>query len=144
MPGALRYCRHVINACNRDGVNGEQSDHGINNLLGELRRETLRDSCNALCGGPSHDSILGHISVDSTLYCIFESSLCPARLETVLQARLLFLLVHPYRYHRRLWNAPAHSPIKRDLPSYINTPLRRTWKPGILTLLQGDAWFNGQ
>jgi hypothetical protein len=53
-----------------------------------------------------------------------ESSLCPARLETILQAPPLFLLVHQHRpsRHRCLRNALARFwRIEHDLPSYINT-----------------------
>jgi hypothetical protein len=41
MPGTLCYRWHVVKTSSGDGVNGEEADHGINDLTGELRWKTF-------------------------------------------------------------------------------------------------------
>lgn len=58
VPGTLCYCWHVVKTGSGDGVNGEEADHSIDDLTGELRWKAFGDSGDSLCSGPSHDSVL--------------------------------------------------------------------------------------
>jgi hypothetical protein len=46
-------------------MDGEEVDHSINDLTGELCWKAFRDPRDGLCSGPSHNGILRRINLNS-------------------------------------------------------------------------------
>ena len=58
VPSTLRHTWHVVEAGNRDRVDGEELQDLLEDLVGEVRWESLRDAGHTLRGRVPHNSVL--------------------------------------------------------------------------------------